>query len=262
MLDNHYVIVVSRTVAVVVILAVLSGCDGDASRSPTPPTDSPSASGTPLERATEAGCANQEDAATAGTRLGGDVSADVTGDGSEDLAYLVRDEGGGTACRDFLVVETENRPLVAPLSDPGQDYSLLAPRINALVSVDDEPGAEILIDLEQGASTQFIGMFTVTDGSLERVRIQNGGGVGDLFPYGGSVGHIEASDCADEAGSVVVSVATPLRDRYEVERTVYRFSGSDLIPDQDASETVMLAPQRLIGLPEFQASPFGNCLRS
>lgn len=260
LLDNHHVIALSRPIAAVVILVALSGCDGDASRPPTPPTDSPFASATPLERET-ARCANQEDAVTTGSRLGGDVAADVTGDGSEDLAYLVRDEDADPGCRDFLVVETEDGPLVTPLSDPGQDYSLPAPRINALVSVDDEEGAEILVDLEQGASTQFVGMFTVTEGSLQRVRVRDRG-IDDLFPYGGSVGHIEASDCGREAGTVIVSVATPLRDRYEVERTVYRFQDAELVPDEDASETVMLAPQRLIGLPEFQASPFGNCLRS
>jgi len=250
-------------VTVIVLLGALSGCDGDGSRAPTPPADDPpSASGTPLEQETDlTRCVNQEEAATAGTRLGGDVGADVTGDGSEDLAYLVRDDDGETGCRDFLVVETEDGSLVTPLSDPGQDYSLPAPRINALVSVDDAPGAEVLVDLEQGASTQFVGMFTVTDGALQRVRVRDRG-IDDLFPYGGSVGHIEASDCTDETATVIVSVATPLRDRYEVKRAVYRFSGSDLIPDEDASETVVLAPQRVIGLPEFQASPFGNCPRS
>lgn len=193
------------------------------------------------------------------SQLGGETTADVTGDASQDSVYLVRDDAGAPGCRDFLVVGAEDGTHIAPLADPGREYALAEPRLNSLAELDAEPGAEVLVDLEQGASTQFVGMFTVHDGDLVRVRFQGEGAPPDLFPYGGSVGHIEASDCGEEPGTVVVSVATPLRDRYEVKRSVYRFEGADLIPDRGASERVVVAPDEIQELAEFRSSPFGSC---
>ncbi len=146
-----------------------------------------------------------------------------------------------------------------PLAEEGREYGLAQPRLNSLAMIDAEPGAEILVDLEQGASTQFVGIFTMHSGDLVRVRFQGEGAPPDLFPYGGSVGHIEASECGEEPGTVVVSVATPLRDRYEVKRSVYRFEGAELIPDGGASERVVVAPDEIQELPEFASSPFGSC---
>lgn len=196
------------------------------------------------------------------TKLGGDVAADITGDGTEDLAGLVRDESGEIGCRDFLVAETEGGALVTSLNDPGGDYGLADPRIHALAEIDAEPGAEIVVDLDQGASTQFVGIFTVHDGDLQRVRVPAEGGLSDLFPYGGSVGHIETSDCGEDEGTVIVSFATPVGDRYQVKRSVYRFEGVELVLDRSASERISVAAEEVQDLPEYRSAPFGSCARS
>lgn len=195
-----------------------------------------------------------------GSRLGGALGGDVTGDGTEDSVYLVRNEGAQVPCRDLLFAETDAGVLASELSD-GRPYALPQPRLNTLAAIDGRPGAEIVVDLEQGASTQFVGLFTVLDGQLQRVRFQGEGGLGDLFPYGGSVGHIEASDCG-ENGTVIVSVATPMRDEYQVERSVYLFQGEELELDRAASDRIRVAAEEIQDLPEYRSPPFGSCARS
>jgi hypothetical protein len=183
----------------------------------------------------------------------------VTGDGVEDVVYLVREPEAPPGCRDFIVVEEENGVHVTPLADGAREPALPQPRLEGLALVDSRPGAEILIAMEAGASTQFLGMFTMGEGQLVRVQVEPITEYGDLFPYGGSVGHIEASDCGDDEGVVVVSIATPLRARYEVRRSVYRFSGPRLVLDAAASERIVVAAARVPALPEFHSSPFGSC---
>ena len=229
----------------------LAGCDEDK----TPEPVSPAA--TPTVAAGDSGCALQA-ALEQGSRLGGELRGDVTGDGSEDVVYLIRHPEGAPGCVDLLFAETENEILGSALTD-GRDYALAQPRLNSLAAIDREPGAEIVVDLEQGASTQFVGIFTVRDDELERIRFQGESGQADLFPYGGSVGHIEASDCGETVGTVVVSIAVPKGEMYEVERSVYRFEAVDLVLDRGASERIEVAADEVQDLPEYRSPPFGTC---
>ena len=244
----------SKSLLASVLLLAAVACDdgGDATAEPrTRP---------PAVTVGQSRCHNLTDAFERGEKLGGGLRGDVTGDGSDDDVYLLRDTEGDPGCTDLLFVESEDAILASELSD-GRQYALVQPRLNALASIDDRPGAEIVVDLEQGASTQFVGLFTVVDADLERVRLPGDGGLGDLFPYGGSVGHIEASDCG-EYGRVVVSVATPNRNEYEVQRSVYRFQGAQLQLDQQASENIRVAAQEVQELPEYRSPPFGSCAPS
>ena len=206
----------------------------------------------------EGSCPNGQAAAVA-EPLGGEVAGDVDGDGADDGAYLVLDEDGGPGCRTFLVVETGAGTLVAPTSDEGVEHALQAPRINSLVQVDGEGGSEVLVDLEQGASTQFVGMFTVSGGALERVRVQGPAPSGDLFPYGGSVGHIEATDCGADPGSVVVTTASPVGRRYEVRTTSYEMVGAELRLVTRQERPRVIGPSELGDVAAFGSAPFGSC---
>ena len=206
---------------------------------------------------TDGSCPNGE-AAAAGARIGGEVSGDVDGDGSDDTLYLVGDDDGGPGCRIFLVAETGSGTLVTPTSDEGVEHALQTPRINSLVQVDGRGGSEIVVDLEQGASTQFVGMFAIAEGVLQRVRVQGAAPSGDLFPYGGSVGHIEASDCGPEPGSVVITTATPVGRRYEVRTATYEMVGAALQPLEPERPRVV-EPSELGDVGAFQTSPFGSC---
>ena len=84
-----------------------------------------------------------------------------------------------------------------------------------------------------------------------------------LFPFGGSVGHIEAVGC-DPDGALVVTQALPGGSRedlgkqvYDVTRRSYRLEGSELEPvDLERTEAPI---EKLDRFPEFAAGPFGTC---
>lgn len=248
-------------------LMLLSACSDGSDRpaadgSPTPSGTTPAPA--PNESATAASrCPNQLDAVAAGERAGGKVEGDVDGDGAEDVVYVVRDADGPPGCQTFVVAEVAGEQLAAPAEEPDISYGLQAPRVNSLVEVDGSPGLEILVDLEQGASTQFLGMFKVHDGSLERVRIGGGSAYGNLFPYGGSVGHIEASNCSDERGAeVLIAIATPNVTDYTIRTVLYEMRGTTLLPLPLNEQSPVFTGPDVEASEGFDSSPFGDCRRS
>ena len=46
-------------------------------------------------------------------------------------------------------------------------------------------------------------------------------------------------------GTVIVSIATPMRQRYEVQRSVYRFEGAELEIDRGASERIQVPAEEV-----------------
>lgn len=194
---------------------------------------------------------------------GGEVSGDVDGDGSDDVVFVVRDESSPPGCQTFLVAETAEGVLSTPTEEPDIAYALQAPRVNSLAQIDGDGGLEILVDLEQGASTQFLGMFKVESGALQKVRIGGGSAYGDLFPYGGSVGHIEASNCAETPGAdVLIASATPNATDYTIRTVLYEMRETTLVP-LPRSEQPPISTGPDVELREgFDSSPFGDCATS
>lgn len=248
-------------------LLLLPACSQGATTTAPVPAGSPSAADVspPAADGTapEVRCPNQDDAVASGERAGGEVEGDVDGDALDDVVYVVRDEAGAPGCQTFLVAETERDTLVAATEDPDVSYALEAPRINSLVQVDGSGGLEILVDLEQGASTQFLGMFKVTDGTLNKIRIGGGSAYGDLFPYGGSVGHLEASNCTDEAGAdVLIAMATANAADYSVRTVLYELRGSVLEPLPRSKQPPIAIGTNIESSEGFSSSPFGDCSSS
>lgn len=248
--------------AIAVALMLLAAC----SEQEPPPAAEPSPSSVDTSPAPDARptsvsrCANQDEAISSGEVVGGEASGDVDGDGSDDLVYLVKNGDGPPGCQTFLVAETATGSLATPTDEAEVSYSLQAPRINSLVQVDGSGGLEILVDLEQGASTQFLGMFKVTAAGLEKVRILGGSAYGDLFPYGGSVGHIEASNCRDKGDAdVLIAMATPNATDYTIRTVLYEMKGASLHP-LPLREQPPIATGADVELSEgFDSSPFGDC---
>jgi hypothetical protein len=239
-----------RVVYICLLSIVLSvACDeGAATPRSAAPARRPSA--TPAE--TEA-CPNRDDARVEPGSLRGDVD----GDGADDVVRIAVDEEGAPGCMAFIVVETSDGELVAPIADENMEFSLGFPALNTLAEIDREPGSEVVVDVTAGASTAFAGVFTSLDGRLERMRIKGDPlGYGELFPYGGSVGHLESSDCA-RAGGVVVSVATPLADRYELTRSFFSIAGPTLTLED--TQRLRLELRELQDFPEFAGLPFASC---
>ena len=240
----------------IVISTIAAACDsGSSGASRAAPNSSPSARRSPDSPAPD--CPNQDEVVSTPEALRpGRMTGDVDGDGADDTLLLAVDPDSPQGCRAFIVVETATGPLVEEISDPDISFDLGLPTIDGVVPVDGRPGDEIVVRILTGASTLFVGLFTVLDGELERVEVTGEEAqYGNLFPSGGSVGHMEGSDCA-ELG-IVVSLALPKGARYEVTRTHYTFSGTRLEPA--ATESAVVAAGRLDKYPEFGGPPFSFC---
>ena len=268
----------ARWFPVLAAVLVLGSCSGNDEPSELPPgvtEGSPTVAAattgpapTVTASAPPAECPNETAiAADPARQLGPSASADVDGDGIQDTVRLARDPAGLAGCLAFVVAELGNVTVVAaPTWEVGAEGGLSQPRINGFVDIDGGGGDEILIDEAAGASTQFVGAFAFVDGDLERVTAKGGivpesGPFAQLFPYGGSVGHVEGVDCTDEG--VVVSSAVPAVGgaggavRYEVERRFFTYEGTTL--DEAEVETETVASGDLNRFPEFSAGPFGSC---
>lgn len=214
-------------------------------------------------------CPNEDAVAGDPARqVGSSSSADVDGDGAADDVHLAMDEAGGEGCAAFVVVELASSGVhAAPVWQVGPQGGLSTPRIQGFADINDAGGEEIVVDEAVGASTQFVGAFIYTDNALQRVTISGGlettsaPGTENLFPYGGSVGHVEAVDCASP-GTVVISAATPASTQegqgiYELERRFYSFDEASL--EREDVETQQVPIARLSRFPEYASSPFGSC---
>ena len=252
----------------IVLLAVcllLSACSDDpeptrqATSAPaTTPAPSPPPTPSPTP-APETACANQEAvAADASLRTGEPASGDVDGDETEDSVSVHFDPQGEPGCQAFVVAESAGATLAGPLETWRDDFGLPMPTINSLAEVDGEAGAEIVVNMGVGASTQFVGIVTARDGALTQVTSE---GLPDqvdegMFGFGGSVGHLEGVDCA-RFGGVIASFATPAGKRYRVERRYLVFEGTELVFSHEEVERVL--PGLIDRLPEYSSSPFGSC---
>ena len=239
---------------VLVVLSLFTACENDA-----PPDARPSRSPSP---APSGACANANLVVqTRGTRVGGTDVVDVSGDGRPDEVRLHVDTDEPVGCQAFLAVETGAGLVVAPVWETGETSGLPQPTLLRFVELDGTGGAEIVVMEAAGASTQFAGLHSMVDGSL--VRIDFPGGYEGLFPFGGSVGHIEAVGCTED-GSLVVLEAVPGDSPEDVERQVYRvkrstFSVSDAELSPEDVENLEIPLARFHRLPEFAAGPFGSC---
>jgi hypothetical protein len=247
---------VSHRPAATVICAVLlsvAACDGE-SRAPGPNAIRPSPS-PPREHGT--GCPNGSTAAdNRGSLRRGRLAGDVDGDGSTDQISLAVDADARPGCRAFVVVQTAEARLIAPIGERHLEIDLGFPVLDSLVGVDHRVGGEIVVRIAAGASTEFAGLFTVVDDALERVRLN--GPHGNLFPSGGSVGHLEASNCGPD-GAVVISIATARGRRYVLERRFHFFEETSLVEEESLAERRRISPDALASFPEFGAPPFSLC---
>jgi hypothetical protein len=193
-------------------------------------------------------------------RIGGSLHGDVDGDGHPDEVTLAFDEKAARGCQAFLIVEGSDETRVLAIESFDRAFGLPQPRLNTLAEVDAVPGSEMVVDLVAGASTQFVGLFSMTGGGLARVVVAGDEfPTDDLFPYGGSVGHLEASNCAGDAGTVVISSATPKGDAYQVTRRFFSFEGSTPRLEPSSTERERVALEDLGRFPEYGSSPFAGC---
>lgn len=186
------------------------------------------------------------------------VAGDVDGDGREDRVYLLLDPQQEPGCRALLVVRGRARIAAAGFDEAVPSFELGLPRLNSLVEIDSEEGSEIIVDVAQGASTAFVSVFSLSDGTLERVlppRLPNI--PAGLFAHGGSVGHLDAVDCRGDL--VMVSSATSQGRGYEVTRRFLEPTGAHWRLRRELTERRRVRPQGIARFEEFSAPPFSSC---
>lgn len=242
-----------RDVAALLALCfVLVACSGDAepqAREAPPATAAP---------APDPACDNQEAVITdVSLRSGDPETGDVDGDGAGESVSVYYDPQGELGCQAFVVAESDGATIAGALETWRGEFGLPMPTLNSLTDVDGEPGDEIVVNMGAGASTQFVGLVVEDGGILRQVTTHAQGQVAPgLLAFGGSVGHLEAVDCAPDGG-VVASFAAPDEDVYRVVRTFYGFAGAELVQDDREVERVPI--ERIDRFPEYAASPFGSC---
>lgn len=245
----------TRIVAVrflLVVSVVASACNGDGE------PDARSTSPSPDEAVAEEtfDCPNQGDAIA--REPDGSLRGDVTGDGAPDGVSLVKDPEGPEGCAAFIVVVSDSSRSSVPIEQEAVTTELGLPSLRGLVELDGEEGLEIVVGLIAGASTELFGAWGAAGGSLDRIAVEDAGGdIGNLFPSGGSVGHVEASDCSGD-GEVVISRGAPQGGGYRVTRTFLEAQDGTFVKVRRERERID-SGAGFDRFPEFLASPFGSC---
>jgi hypothetical protein len=190
----------------------------------------------------------------------GRLLGDVDGDGADDPVFIVRTTGEPD-CSVFLVAETAGGTLSAPAPPDEGGAALGLPALTGLAQIDGLPGLDAYVTVLAGASTEFLAVFSAGSGRLERLDRAGAGGE-SLFPSGGSVAHVEASDCRQQGG-VVVATATRVDGGWGARWEYYVREGDSFVPDDPASAITTDPIGRLSrSSPEFRFTPFGSCSTS
>lgn len=248
--------IVQRVASALLVLALVS-------------CDAPGAGNGAVEQrhVSSSDCDNADAVAKGEGRGEGSLWADLDQDGTDDEVYIAYDKSGDAGCQSFLVVDSGPVVYTAAVDPSGTPRALLMPHLNSLAQIDGKGGPEIVVDVEAGASTRFLGVFILSD-SLERLSIK-GRGPGpfstelsrdDLFPFGGSVGHMEGVDCTD--GKIHMVAAVPVGDSadvYRVENRFFDIKGTAAVLDRSLTTTEKRKVSEVADLPGMAASPFGSC---
>ncbi len=194
-------------------------------------------------------------------RIGGAESADVDEDGTADDIVLYVDQKAEVGCQSFLSIDTGSERIAGPVWVIGPAGGLPQPSLFAVLDLGGDGAYEILLNEAMGASTQFAAAYALVDAKLVGLEVPNS--EGGLFPYGGSVGHIDASDCAGD-GRIVVSQAVPgggadaaEQAIYDVTRRFYSVDAEGL--EEEETKRAEVSSEDLSRLSEFSGAPFGSC---
>lgn len=194
-------------------------------------------------------------------RVSGPLIGDVDGDAVPDHTYVTVDAEASPGCQAFVAVSGP-ASFAAPIEDWDPAAGMSSPTLNRLAQIDGRPGAEVVVNVAAGASTQFVGVWSALNGQMQRLTAEqsaNGGSPSSqLFAFGGSVGHIEAVDCTG-GGEVVITSAIPQGAKYQVERRFYEPVDGALSLEPAKTERPVLSAQNVNDLPEVAGSPFGTC---
>lgn len=249
----------SRLIPIIAVAVIFGACDGGKESQELQSID--------IVSDPHGDCANGTTVSLGKRFRVGTVDADIDGDGTEDSVWVAIDPKAPVDCQSFLAAETESELFWVALNPHGEPRSLQNPSINTVASINDVPGDEVVVNLESGASTQFVGLYTLSRPGLELVFVDGRGpgpfssDLGSLIPFGGSVGHLDGVDCAGE-GVVVMTAAVPsgdTADSYRVERRYFNATRNILDLEKERTEHETVTARDLDELTELTSAPFGSC---
>ena len=188
---------------------------------------------------------------------GRSVPGDVDGDGRSDRVSLFVDRTAEPGCRALVVVRDREGIEAATFDDGVVSFELGLPRLSSLHDIDSEEGLEVVVDIAVGASTAFVGVFSMASGRLERVRSTRLPNIpAGLFAHGGSVGHLDAVDCRRKL--VMISSAVSQGRGYEVTRRFLEPGGDRWRLRGSLTTRSSIRPQHIARFEEFSAAPFSS----
>lgn len=192
----------------------------------------------------------------------GKMKGDIDGNGTRDLVWVAANRPNGR-CHYFAKVDLGANEARKRLYGDRIIFRYYS-KVTLIIEVDTVPGKEFGVVMQQGASTTFVGLFTIRTGEVERIKV-NGPGApyDDLFGNGASIAVQTASDCARHrpAGQVInsTSVLNEAGTHYRVERRWFESTGVNLRRTAEPTDKRRI-PYRDEERPrEFQETAFGSC---
>lgn len=254
---------VARMAAIFLATGVsLAACQPDPPREQTPESAT-SVEGGAAASVDASSCPNEERVvAGAGRRRRGRLIADLDGRPGSERAWIALTPGERVDCSAWLVVDGAFGRKVVPLAatDDFASEALGLPALAGGARIDSRAGAEIVVDVAAGASTTFAAVFSFFEDTVVKVDVRGRGAPpDDLFPYGGSVAHVNAVDCAGPA-TVMTTQAQASARRYSVTRRLFSADGPVWRALPQRTERGSATPRRLAAVwPEFGSFPFSSC---
>ncbi len=255
----------------VAVSLLLAGCTEDpasdvlvtpaASESPAAipsPASSVPPSASPQPSATPGPCVEQTAALLDQPEHPAELRGDVDGDGVEDAISIARNQDPDPLCATVIVVQTAVGTSALPVGEPDIPAGTGLPQLVSVRQVDGRPGAEVVVRLLAGASTEFYGLFSVRGGRLAPLEVESEGAGKDSSPRVGALVIWTGSTAPSPARSS--SRWLPHRGtstRSSAGTSASR--GTCCCAPLGPPETLRVAGEQLSGLPEFIRSPFGSC---
>lgn len=195
---------------------------------------------------------------------GAALRGDLDGNGQADTVVVTASYSSPPRCVFHLVARFENgRVATASLPPSCLDVQCMRevhwPAVEALAAIDRRPGAEIAVTTNAGASTLFLGIYTVRKHKLLRMRIPHS--FQNTFPEFGSATNYYGVDCIGGRGSgrVVASTASVVSaSRVRITRRFLRVVGKSFPLYRTVNHAF---GSHVPHFPEFSGrGPFAHCL--